>query len=98
MNDDLDKITYGEYKKRNGLGSKSSKSSLSNNIESGLSKDNLLSIIKVADMSKIKMFVWVDCLKNYVRVYRNSMVDSIHKCPTPEKLTVRKEYRELYFK
>ena len=93
--DDLDKITWGEYKR-----SLESKSSNTANYSSklGFSKDKLIQIVQASDMQGYKMFVWVDCLSNYVRVYRNSMVESIQSLTDPDKLTVRKEYREVYFK
>jgi hypothetical protein len=92
--DDLDKITYGEYKKRNNVKVKST----SLHTKTGLGRETLVNMINIADKSGVKMFVWVQCLQSYVRVYRNSIMDSLIKCKSPEKLSVRKEYKELYFK
>lgn len=92
MNEDLDKISWAEYDKRFDY-KKEPKA------KGGFSKEKLLEIVQVADMSDMKMYIWVDCMQNYVKVYRNSMVDCIHKCINVEKLTVRKtENKEVYFK
>jgi hypothetical protein len=94
MGDDLDKITWGEYKRS--LESKSSKTALSG--KKGFTRDKLIQVVQASDMQGCKMFVWVECLSSYVRVYRNSMVESIKKLDNPEHLTVRKDYKEVYFK
>ena len=94
MGDDLDKITWGEYKKT--LEGKSSKSSLSS--KAGFNRDKLIQIVQASDMQGYKMYAWVDCLDSYVRVYRNSMIECINKLKDPGKISIRKEYREVYFK
>lgn len=92
---DLDRITWGEYCKRN---SKEGKSSSDKEGKGGFTKEKLLQIVHIAETTNMKMYIWADSLQNYVRVYRNSMVDSLQKCQNPEKITVRKEYKEVYFK
>ena len=97
IEDDLDKITWGEYKRRLSSGDgKSSLTSLSS--KCGFSTDKLIQIVQASEMQGFKMFVWVACLGNYVRVYRNSMINSIKQMTDAESLTVRKEYREVYFR
>jgi len=94
IDDDLDKMTWGDYKKR--LEGKISQPSSSAKL--GFSRDKLIQVVQASDMQGYKMFVWVECLNFYVRVYRNSMIDSIKKLSDPENITIRKEYREVYFK
>ena len=92
MNEDLDKISWAEYDKKHDK-KKEPKT------KGGFTKEKLLEIVQVADMTDMNMYIWVDCVKNYIKVYRNSMVDCIHKCIDVEKITVRKTaYKEVYFK
>ncbi len=93
MKDDLDKISWAEYDKK-----------LHNNkteepkVNGGFTKEKLLRIVQVAELQGMKMFIWANCVQNYVRVYRNSMTDCVHKCIQVENITVRKEHKEVYFK
>lgn len=93
MKDDLDKISWAEYdaKCKNTQAEEP-------RANGGFNREKLLQIVQVAELSGMKMFIWADCVQNYVRVYRNSMTDSIHKCMIIEKITVRKENKEVYFK
>ena len=90
---DLDKITWGDYKKDQ---TKSPSNTLGG--KDGFSREKLLQIVQVAEMSGMKMYIWANCVQNFVRVYRNSMIDCIHKSNSPNNITVRKEYKEVYFK
>ena len=93
MKDDLDKISWAEYDaKCQDTPAQEPKA------KGGFTKEKLLQIVQVAELSGMKMFIWAGCVHNYVRVYRNSMTDCIHKCITIEKITVRKEHKEVYFK
>ena len=92
MKYDLDKISWADYEK------KGSTKAVEPKAQRGFTKEKLLEIIQVAELSGIKMYIWVNCLQNYVRVYRNSITDCIHKCEHPDKITIRKEFREIYFK
>ena len=93
MKDDLDKMSWAEYDAQS-INTKS----IEPKAKGGFSKEKLLQIVQVAELSGMKMFIWADCVQNYVRVYRNSITDCIHKCILIEKITVRKEHKEVYFK
>ena len=90
VEDKLDKISWAEYDKMSKTEEPKAKE--------GFTKQKLLQIVQVAELSGLKMYIWSGCVNNYVRVYRNSMIDSIHKCNDVSKLTVRKEHKEVYFK
>ncbi len=93
MRTDLDKISWAEYDEQ----CEHTKSE-EQQAKGGFTKEKLLQIVQVAELSGMKMFIWASCVQNYVRVYRNSMTDCIHKCLHIENLTVRKEHKEVYFK
>jgi hypothetical protein len=74
---DLDKMTWGEYKEKY---LKDEDVKKEDGSRKGYDTDKLIQIVQLADMRGVRMFMWSDCLGNYVRVYRNSMIDCIHKC------------------
>lgn len=93
MKDDLDKMSWAEYDaKCHNIQAEEPKA------KGGFTREKLLQIVQVAELSGMKMFIWADCVQNYVRVYRNSITDCIHNCMLIENITVRKEHKEVYFK